>query len=252
MPDTPHATVRPCPAQSTSRCSWCPTTVPTRWAHASPAWRGAPGTAVAIREHGTDPGARAHLDELVAAHPASSGSSTIRATPASPRVQRAGPLVVAGVLLFLNPDAEIVTWPWSSDIRHRGERRRAPDGRFRSPGSALRRALPCARRDRPELAAVAGAAADGAGFGAAPPCSSIATLRTARRIRRALLPLLRGHRPVPRANGGHRHPNRSAMVGASQRCPQHELGFGPIVWSYESAFASTAATEETSSATGST
>ncbi len=76
----------------------------------------APGTAVAIREHGTDPGARAHLDELVASYP---GNLRVEHDPSNPGFAAGCNALarssVAGVLLFLNPDAEIVAWPWSSD-----------------------------------------------------------------------------------------------------------------------------------------
>jgi N-acetylglucosaminyl-diphospho-decaprenol L-rhamnosyltransferase len=78
--------------------------------------RAAPGTPVAVREHGTDPVAAARLDELVAGHPA---PVRVERDPSNPGFGAGCNALArnstATHLLFLNPDAEIVAWPWSAD-----------------------------------------------------------------------------------------------------------------------------------------
>lgn len=73
----------------------------------------APGTRIAIREHGTDVAARARLTELAAAHPA---PVRIEDDPSNPGFGAGCNALARGSsarwLLFLNPDAEIVSWPW--------------------------------------------------------------------------------------------------------------------------------------------
>jgi GT2 family glycosyltransferase len=73
-----------------------------------------PGTPVAIREHGTDAGARARLAALAAAHPA---PVRIEDDPSNPGFGAGCNALArssaAEFLLFLNPDAEIVSWPWT-------------------------------------------------------------------------------------------------------------------------------------------
>lgn len=73
----------------------------------------APGTPVAIREHGTDVDAAAELARLLATHV---GPIRVERDPSNPgfgagcnALARAS---TASHLLFLNPDAEIVSWPW--------------------------------------------------------------------------------------------------------------------------------------------
>ena len=76
--------------------------------------RTAAGTPIAVREHGSDPGALELLDAIAAAHPS---SVRIDRCPSNPGFG-AGCNALASTstarhLLFLNPDAEIVDWPWS-------------------------------------------------------------------------------------------------------------------------------------------
>jgi N-acetylglucosaminyl-diphospho-decaprenol L-rhamnosyltransferase len=76
--------------------------------------REVPGTPVAIREHGTDASASAALDALVADHPA---PVRVERDPSNPGFGAGCNALAAGSsagwLLFLNPDAEILTWPWA-------------------------------------------------------------------------------------------------------------------------------------------
>jgi GT2 family glycosyltransferase len=74
----------------------------------------APGTPIAIREHGNDEAAFARLEMMRAAHPA---PVRLEHDPTNPGFA-AGCNALASVsaaewLLFLNPDAEIVAWPWT-------------------------------------------------------------------------------------------------------------------------------------------
>jgi GT2 family glycosyltransferase len=76
--------------------------------------RAIPGTPIAIREHGSDPAASELLDRLAVSHPS---AVRIERDPTNPGFG-AGCNALAGgsrarFLLFLNPDAEVVSWPWS-------------------------------------------------------------------------------------------------------------------------------------------
>jgi N-acetylglucosaminyl-diphospho-decaprenol L-rhamnosyltransferase len=74
-----------------------------------------PGTPVVIREHGADVSARARLGALAGAHPA---PVRIEDDPSNPGFGAGCNALArsssADWLLFLNPDAEIVTWPWTA------------------------------------------------------------------------------------------------------------------------------------------
>ena len=78
--------------------------------------RAVPGATVAIREHGHDPIAADRLRRLVDAH-----TSPIRLEfdPANPGFGAGCNALAstsgAGWLLFLNPDANVVAWPWTAD-----------------------------------------------------------------------------------------------------------------------------------------
>jgi GT2 family glycosyltransferase len=78
--------------------------------------RAGPGTPIAIREHGTDPAASAALDALAADHP---GPVRVERDPGNPGFGAGCNALAAGsvaeYLLFLNPDAEIVDWPYTAD-----------------------------------------------------------------------------------------------------------------------------------------
>lgn len=77
--------------------------------------RVAPGTPIAIREHGQDPVSRRCLAALAAAH-----TSTVRIEddPTNPGFGAGCNALArsstATTLLFLNPDAEVENWPWST------------------------------------------------------------------------------------------------------------------------------------------
>jgi GT2 family glycosyltransferase len=77
--------------------------------------RVAPGTPISVREHGTDRTALARLEALAAAHPS---PVRIQHDPTNPGFAAGCNALAseshASFLLFLNPDAELVAWPWSA------------------------------------------------------------------------------------------------------------------------------------------
>lgn len=77
--------------------------------------RASPGTPIAIREHGSDPAALAAVDSLAAAHPA---GVRVDHDPTNPGFGAGCNALAAAsdaeYLLFLNPDAEIVAWPYTA------------------------------------------------------------------------------------------------------------------------------------------
>jgi GT2 family glycosyltransferase len=79
--------------------------------------RAAPGTAIAVREHGSDPAAHDELRRLATRHP---GRVRIDHDPTNPGFGAGCNALArtshATFLLFLNPDAEIVQWPWSPEV----------------------------------------------------------------------------------------------------------------------------------------
>jgi N-acetylglucosaminyl-diphospho-decaprenol L-rhamnosyltransferase len=76
--------------------------------------RAAPGMRVAIREHGNDVAASLQLDELAAGYP---GTIRVERDPSNPGFASGCNALArtstADFLMFLNPDAELVEWPWS-------------------------------------------------------------------------------------------------------------------------------------------
>jgi GT2 family glycosyltransferase len=78
--------------------------------------RVAPELGIAVREHGSDAAALAALKATLDAHPA---PTRFEHEPANPGFGAGCNALArsskAALLLFLNPDAELVAWPWSSD-----------------------------------------------------------------------------------------------------------------------------------------
>jgi GT2 family glycosyltransferase len=76
--------------------------------------RAIPGTPIAIREHGNDPAASVLLDRLAVLHPS---AVRIDRDPTNPGFGAGCNALAqasrARFLLFFNPDAELVDWPWS-------------------------------------------------------------------------------------------------------------------------------------------
>ena len=89
--------------------------------------RAAPLLAVAVREHGNDAPALQALRAVLDAHPA---PTRLEHDPANPGFGAGCNALArssrAELLLFLNPDAEVVVWPWSKD-------RPPPHGRVIGP-----------------------------------------------------------------------------------------------------------------------
>jgi GT2 family glycosyltransferase len=76
--------------------------------------RAAPGTPIAIREHGSDPDAARVLSGVAASHPAPVRIERDASNPGfGAGCNALARTSSAAFLLFLNPDAEVLDWPWS-------------------------------------------------------------------------------------------------------------------------------------------
>lgn len=77
--------------------------------------RAMPGASVAIREHSDDPGARRHIGEVAMSHAV---QVRLDFDPSNPGFGAGCNALAASSaaewLVFLNPDAEVVAWPWSA------------------------------------------------------------------------------------------------------------------------------------------
>jgi GT2 family glycosyltransferase len=80
-----------------------------------------PGTPVAIREHSDSPGAVARLEKLATAQPTSVGVSADLTNPGfGAGCNALAAASTARHLLFLNPDTELVSWPYHQGLPAEG------------------------------------------------------------------------------------------------------------------------------------